>query len=79
MVTVPAPNKYPVFIPQDPATSSFGVVTPELWAHRELPIEDDDEDGIVHVCTNNSSTITASPKANRTARTHAARTRERRE
>ena len=46
---MPAPNKYPVYIPRDPATSSFQVVTREVWAHRDLPAADDSE--YPDVCT----------------------------
>ena len=47
------PIKPLVAIPKDPARSSFTVVTPEIWAHRDVPMDEDD--GFVHVCFSSSS------------------------
>lgn len=48
MAALVNPIKPPVAIPKDPARSSFDLVTPEIWAHRDIPMDEDD--GFVHVC-----------------------------
>ena len=35
-------------MPSDPENTSFTVTDPEVWVHR--PLDEDEDDGIVHVC-----------------------------
>ena len=58
MAALVNPIKPPVAIPKDPARSSFNVVTPEIWAHRDIPMDEDD--GFVHVCFSLSFSLSLS-------------------